>query len=234
MKLGIMQPYLFPYIGYFQLINAVDKFVMYDDVNFIRQGWINRNRVLLNGNAHLFSVPVSGISSYKAINEVELDARSFPLWRTKFYKTLEASYKKAPFYGEASALVHSVFDAQVNTISEMVAGSIFAVSDYLGLSTQFVPTAAGYRNNHLKAQDRVLDICRQEQATAYLNAAGGSELYSKEVFAEHGIKLNFIATGNISYQQFSQPFVPHLSIIDLLMFNPQENIREFLNCYELV
>lgn len=234
MILGIMQPYLFPYIGYFQLINAVEKFVIYDDVNFIRQGWINRNRILLNGNAHLFTVPVKSISSFKAINEVEIDQKSFPQWKIKFFKTFDAAYKKSPHYKEISAVVTDVFEAQVRTINEMASKSIFTIAEYLNLPTHFVLSSSIYNNVHLKAQERVLDICLQEKASTYINAKGGCELYSKKVFAKNRITLKFVSTGSICYKQFSEPFVPHLSIIDVLMFNSKEYVNQFLNCYELV
>jgi hypothetical protein len=234
MTLGIMQPYLFPYIGYFQLINAVEKFVIYDDVNFIKQGWINRNRILLNGNAHLFTVPIKSISSYKAINEVEVDQKGFSQWKAKFYKTLDTAYRKAPHYKETIDLVTTVFEAPARTINEMASKSILTVCEYLNFSTCFVVSSIIYNNAHLKAQERVLDISLRENATTYINAAGGSELYSKKVFADNGITLKFIHTKAVHYQQSSEPFVPHLSILDLLMFNSKECVRQFLNCYELV
>jgi hypothetical protein len=234
MTVGIMQPYLFPYIGYFQLINAVEKFVIYDDVNFIRQGWINRNRILLNGAAHLFTLPVKSISSYTAISETRIDQKSFPQWRTKFYKTLAVAYKKAPYYDEVSAIIATVLEAPAETIGAIASKSIFTIADYLNLFTDFVPSSSAYNNTHLKAQERVLDICRQEKASAYINAAGGSELYSKEIFADNGITLKFISTKAINYQQLSAPFVPHLSILDVLMFNSKENVRQYLNSYDLV
>lgn len=234
MKLGIMQPYLFPYIGYFQLISAVDKFVIYDDVNFIKQGWINRNRILLNNAPHLFTVPVKNISSYTTINEVILDEKNFPKWKTKFTKTLENAYKKAPHYSEIKPLVIEVLETPVHTISELAAKSIITVSDYLDMATNFVTSSTTYKNKHLKAQERVLDIVKQEKATTYINVVGGGELYSKKVFAQHGFALKFISPTAIHYQQSTPNFVPHLSIIDILMFNTKEKIQELLNCYELI
>lgn len=93
MKIAIMQPYIFPYIGYFQLINAVDKFIIYDDVNYIKQGWINRNKILLNNEDYLFTFPLKNASSYKKINEIELSENLYSKWKIKFFKTLEV-YKK--------------------------------------------------------------------------------------------------------------------------------------------
>ena len=229
-----MQPYIFPYIGYFQLVNAVDKFVFYDDVNFIKQGWINRNRILVNGQPHLFSIPVKGISSFKLINEVQIDQNVFALWKNKFYKTFDAAYKKAPYYAEVRTLAMAVTDTPAISIADMASKSILVVAEYLDIKTIFVSSSAMYQNTHLKAQDRVIDICLREKASEYINVIGGKELYSKDDFLNRGITLRFIAPQSIAYKQFSEPHIQYLSIMDVLMFNPKEKIKHFLNCYELV
>lgn len=234
MKLAVMQPYLFPYLGYYQLINAIDKFVVYDDVSFIKQGWINRNRILLNGVSHIFTVPIKNISSFKNINETEIDVNNFRHWKSKFYKTLSSAYYKAPHYNEIKALIEAVFDSPAQTINEMASESILKIAEYLNLPVNFVLTSSIYNNSSLKGQERVLDICFQEKASVYINAAGGSELYSKKTFADNGICLKFISSETVKYQQFLEPFVPHLSIIDVLMFNSKDKVNTFLNCYELV
>lgn len=234
MKLGIMQPYIFPYIGYFQLINAVDKFVFYDDVNFIKQGWINRNRILLNGKDHLFTIPVKDVSSFRLINEAEIDQKSFPQWKKKFYKTVTAAYSKAPNYSQINELIIKILDTPASTISEVGKNSIIEIAKNLQLQTFFILSSTLYDNAHLKAQERVIDICKKEQATEYLNASGGSELYSKISFKKENIELSFIKTKHIIYKQLSEHFVPNLSIIDALMFNTKEQISQFLNSYDLV
>lgn len=223
-----MQPYIFPYIGYFQLINAVDRFVVYDDVTFIKGGWINRNKILLNGAAHVFTVPLKNASSFVTIGKTEINHVLYDGWKNKFLKTLEQAYKKAPFYEAGCVLVTGVLNSNAYTIAELAAKSIKDTCNYLGISTEFVLTATHYGNSELKAEERVKDICRREGANTYINATGGRELYDKDDFEKAGLKLQFIKTHSISYPQLGGEFVPWLSIIDVLMFNSQETIQGFL------
>ena len=234
MNLGIMQPYFFPYIGYFQLIRAVDRFIAYDDVTFIKQGWINRNRILANGSPLLFSVPLSGAGSHTLIRDVSINNALYAGWRKKFYKTLEQYYRKAPQYEKVLPMIKDVMASESQLISTFALHSIKAVCAYLALTTELVETAINYNNSHLKAEDRVIDICRQEGAQTYVNATGGQELYSHDNFKRNGIELKFLKCKNISYKQPGSPFVPWLSIIDVLMFNPPGVVRELIDQYELV
>ena len=232
MKVGIMQPYIFPYIGYFQLINAVDKFVIYDDVNFINKGWINRNRTLNNGKESLFSIPLKEASQNKLINEIEVNWDS--VWKSKFLKTLEQCYKKAPFYQESLSIIERTLQVDKKPISKVIEQNLRLICEYLNIKTELVSSSAMYQNTHLKSQERVLDICLQENATQYINPIGGLELYDTDFFNVKDIKLNFIKSKPIEYSQFKNEFVPWLSMIDVLMFNSKEKIIEFLDNYELV
>lgn len=232
MKLAIMQPYIFPYIGYFQLINAVDKFVIYDDVNFINRGWINRNRILVNGKDSLFTIPLKEASQNKLINEIEVNWDSN--WKNKWLKTLEQSYKKAPYFEAILPLIQATLASEKLIFSEIIVENLQLICTYLGIGTQIVPSSSIYQNTQLKAQERILDICLQEQANHYINPIGGMELYNKEVFAEKQIQLNFIKTQAIQYPQFKNEFVPWLSIVDVLMFNSVEDIKSYLDKYELI
>lgn len=235
MKLAIMQPYIFPYIGYFQLVAAVDRFVIYDDVTFIKQGWINRNNILVNNNAHLFTVPLEKASSFTNIKDTFLNPKFYPAWRDKFLKTITQNYKKAPLYSEAFNLVESVLSAECDTISQLATNSITKVADYLGLKTAFVPSSTIYNNSNLKSQERVLDICRQEKASSYINPIGGQELYSRADFSDKGLTLHFIKSRPVQYRQFSETdFIPWLSIIDQLMFVEKPELTELLNQYDLI
>jgi hypothetical protein len=233
-KVGIMQPYFFPYIGYFQLISVVDKFIAYDDVTFIKQGWINRNRMLANGSPLLFSVPLSGAGSHTLIRDVSINKALYAGWRKKFYKTLEQYYRKAPQYETVLPLIRDVLDSEPQLISIFALYSIKAVCAYLAIKTEIVETAINYNNSNLKAEDRVIDICRQEGAQSYVNAAGGRELYSHYNFERNGIDLKFLRSRDISYKQLGYPFVAWLSIIDVLMFNTPESVYQFVNQYDLV
>lgn len=227
-----MQPYLFPYVGYFQLINAVDKFVIYDDVNFIKRGWIHRNNILVNGQANLFTVPLSKPSQNNLINEIAL-GNDWQQWVEKFLKTMEQAYKKAPHFTAVYELIQSVFLVDTTQISALATESIKQVSNYLEINTEIVDSSEIYKNAELKSQERILDICLQEKATHYINPTGGRELYSKQLFADNGILLNFIESKKIVYPQFKTEFVPWLSIIDLLMFNDITTIHAFLKEFTL-
>ena len=189
MTLAIMQPYLLPYIGYMQLIHAVDTFVLYDDVAFINRGWVNRNRLLINGQEHLFTVPLKDASQNKRINEVHL--ADDPKWRSKLLKTIEQGYRKAPCYQTVMPLTEKIINFTTDSIADLVHFSLVELNQYLGITTRLVKSSAIYTNAELKAQERILDICRQENATHYINPIGGIELYDKPTFAQAGIELSF-------------------------------------------
>jgi hypothetical protein len=232
MRLAIMQPYIFPYIGYFQLISAVDKFVMYDDVNFINRGWINRNNLLVNGKANLFSIPVSNASQNRLIREISI--ADDVAWKIKLLKTIEHSYKKAPLFQVIFPIIESVLSENIKYINDLARLSIKAVTDYLGLVVSFVDSSVCYDNTHLKGQFRILDICKQEGADHYINPIGGMEIYSREMFDTEGITINFIKSLPIEYNQFDQAFVPNLSFIDVLMFNERPKVLQLLSQFQLV
>jgi hypothetical protein len=232
MTLAIMQPYFLPYIGYYQLIKAVDKFVIYDDVNFINRGWINRNNILSGNAAMLFTIPLMGASQNRLIREIEIMEDN--TWRKRLVKTVEQAYRKAPYFEETNALFNRILFADNQKIGALATVSIRSIADYLDMDTEFVTSSAIYANDHLKAQERILDICRKENADHYINPIGGMELYSRELFEAAGIKLNFIKSGPIAYRQFNDGFVPNLSILDVLMFNSKEQVKGMLDQYELI
>ncbi|WP_044102403.1 WbqC family protein [Acinetobacter pittii] len=234
MKLAIMQPYFMPYIGYFQLINTVDKFIFYDDVTFIKQGWINRNQILINNQASLFSIPLSNASSHVLIKDVLVTEKAYDKWKKSFLNSILFSYKKAKNYEAISNLIHSILEQQPQTISELAIKSVIEVSRYLGIKTEFEISSEIYKNTYLSGQDRVLDICKSENALTYINPIGGVELYSKNVFLQNGVELFFIQSNKSIYKQFSDEFVPFLSIIDVMMFNDVEEIQQQLKHFHLI
>jgi len=233
MKLGIMQPYLFPYLGYFQIISAVDKFVLYDDVAFMKQGWVNRNQILLNGQAHLFSVPLQGASSNRAIRETPVSHREYPRWKDKFLKMVAVVYAKAPHFERTRALLTDVIDPAPGSIGDLATRSILATCRLLELPAPIEQSSTVYANGHLRAQDRVLDICAREGARYYINATGGRDLYAHDTFASRGVELRFLRSRLPAYRQFNHEFVPALSILDVLMFNPPEAVRGMMTEYDL-
>ena len=231
MNLAIMQPYMFPYIGYFQLIRSVDKFVFLDDVSFRKQGWINRNRILVNGQPHAFCVPVVDASQNRKINQTQIGSST--KWQNKLIRTISLYYKRAPQYREVMPLVERVVTSGAVTISELAIESVESVCQYLNMRTNFTKSAARYSNDHLRGQDRILDICNKEDANVYVNRPGGRSLYSRESFSEKGVDLRFIRTLSFDYRQFSETFVDNLSIIDMLMFNDKVTTLLCLDRFEL-
>lgn len=228
-----MQPYLFPYIGYFQLIQSVDRFVIYDDVAFIKQGWINRNRMLINGAPSFFTVPVKDASSYRLICETFIDDdRQHARWPEKVLKSFDTAYRRAPQFANVFPLLESVFATSPARIAELAVASVKAVARFLEIRTTFVDSSSIYANAHLKSEERVLAICAAEQATEYVNLPGGRSLYAPQRFEAHGITLAFLEPRPIEYRQFDGAFVPWLSIVDVLMFNPIEAVRSYLNAYD--
>lgn len=234
MKIAVMQPYIFPYIGYFQLINAVDKFVFYDDVNFIKKGWINRNRILVNGSDFMFTIPLFKASQNNLILESYIQKEVYDQWKNKFLHTIEINYKKAPEFNNIFPMIVNFFDSDHETICDIAIDSIKKVSNYIGIKTTFINSSEAYNNRGLEKQKRLVDICKQENANHYINALGGQELYKKEDFLKEEIKLDFIKTLPITYKQINNDFVPWLSIIDVLMFNTVVEIKEMLNKFELI
>jgi len=229
MKIAIMQPYLFPYIGYWQLINAVDKFVIFDDVNYIHKGFINRNKILAGGKPHQFTLNLIGASQNKLINKIQIEKNY-----SKILKTIEFNYKKSAQFNNFFPLLKSIFDQKETNLAKFIGNSLKKISEYIEIKTDFVFSSEIKKNNEFKNQDKIIDICQKLKTTHYINAINGKKLYDKMLFKKNNIKLNFIQTKSFEYQQFNNDFVPYLSIIDVLMFNDLDNIKSLLNLYELI
>ncbi len=233
MTLAIMQPYFLPYIGYVQLLNAVDTFVLYDDVAFINRGWVNRNRLLVNGKEFLFTVPLKDASQNKRIRDIAFGDDQ--KWRGKLLQTIRQSYRKAPQFDAVWPVAEAMIQYDAPNIADYILYSVEQLAAYLSINTRIVPSSTIYANEHLRAQERILDICQQEQATRYINPIGGQELYDKPTFAQANIELFFIKSKPIEYPQFAgYPFIPWLSILDVLFFNDLTQIKTLLADYELI
>ena len=220
MKIAINQPFTFPYIGYFQLISVVDKFILYDDVTFMKQSWINRNRILLNNRAHFITIPLAGASSFKLITETYIQQNSKAI--SKLLKTIKQAYCKAPYFKDVFCLIDDLFSMieKEKRISKIAYYSLKNFSKYLGIKTEFEFSSEKYpQTKNLGRKNRLFEILKINNANEYVNLPGGKVLYSKKEFLNHGIKINFIDRGEIIYKQFNNSFVPWLSIIDVLMFN---------------
>lgn len=232
MKIGIMQPYFLPYIGYWQLLNAVDKYVIYDDVNYIKGGWINRNRILINKEAKYFNVKLNSASPNKLINEVEVSLDK--IYQKKLLKTIEENYKKAPFFYEVFPVIQEIIENEETNLAKYLEYSIKEICSYLDIKTKILISSDLEKNNFLKGKDKVIEICKKLDGTEYYNAIGGQELYSFKEFKNNGIELKFLKTELIEYKQLKNQFIPNLSILDIMMFNSKEKIVEFLNNYTLI
>lgn len=232
MKIGIMQPYFFPYLGYWQLMNAVDTYVMLDDVSFIKRGWINRNQIKGPNGPLKVDIQIRDISQNKNINEHTLfrDEKH----NAKMFKTLEMCYHKAPYYADTMALIQRVMNCGEENLARFLAFGIREIARYLGMNTNFYFSSELEKDNSLKAQDRILEICSVLGADTYINAIGGRELYHAEDFEKRGMKLYFLKMDeDIVYEQGKGEFLPSLSIIDVMMYNSPKGIQELLNCFTL-
>lgn len=224
---AVMQPYLFPYIGYFQLAAQADRFVFSNDLKFINRGWINRNRLRVNNEPWLFTVPLHRPSDNCLIDEAQvlLDDR----FMLKFMRTLRHHYARAPHFEEVLALCEAVFENPPATIDQLASRSVCQVMAYLDLPFDSCDARGRYGNRQLKGEERVIDIVRQEKGTRYLNLPGGRELYDAGHFAAAGIELAFVDPVNEPYRQAGEPFMPYLSILDVLLCNDRETVCRWLH-----
>jgi len=234
MRLAIMQPYILPYIGYFQLINAVDKFVIYDNIQFTKKGWINRNRILVNGHDEYITLPLKKDSDYLNVNERVL-ADIFPETKIKLLRKLTDAYKKAPQFEVLFPLLLKIINSEEINLFKYIYSALKVVCNYLEINTEIIISSTIPINHQLKSHEKVIAICKELEATNYVNPIGGMELYSFEIFKKNGIDLKFIKTNLIEYKQFNYDFTPWLSIIDVLMFNSKENVQnQIISGYTII
>jgi hypothetical protein len=227
MKIAIMQPYLFPYIGYFQLMNAVDEFIVYDNIQFTKKGWINRNRILFNGKDIYISLPLKKDSDYLDIIDRTL-ADTWLKEREKMINRLIEGYKKAPFFDAAFPVIKKAILLEETNLFKFIFHSLQLLKEYLDINTRLIVSSSIQVDHSLKAGKKVLEICKVRNASTYINPIGGLELYDKAGFKEENINLYFLETGEINYPQLKNDFIPSLSIIDVMMFNSKEQIKEHL------
>ena len=254
MKLAAMQPYFFPYLGYFQLISAVDKIILYDHLNYIRQGWINRNRILLVNCQQVYLLaPIKAQCSYSKIRDILIDNQTN--WRRRNCKQIEMNYRRSPFFEEVYPFVELALAGSEEYLTTLNEVAIRAVCSFLEIPTEIVTSGSEYealevelgkstseiKTFYLRKQQlndiktiRVLEICKKEGAETYINAIGGRGLYDKQVFANSGIDLFFVHSLSYSYRQRSKDFYPDLSILDVLMNCGKAGAQQLLKNYELV
>ena len=233
MAVAIMQPYFFPYLGYFQLVQAVDHFVFYDDVMFIKKGWINRNRILMQGDEFLFTIPLEKQSQNKTIRESTVSwGKEFP---NKFMNQLDSAYKKAPNYAEIRGLVEQVLNRKFESLADLASESVQATWAYLGLEKKFYQSSQLSVSEDLGRAERLIEITKSLGEYSYINAVNGQELYEKGFFKENGIDLHFLKPNLNPYLQgTTKEFVNGLSMIDVLMWNNKEEVVQWLGDSQLI
>ena len=232
MKAAIMQPYFFPYIGYFQLIAAADLFIVYDNIKYTKKGWINRNRMLHSGKDVMFSLPLKSDSDFLDVRDRTLAA---DFNRGKFINQISGAYRRAPYFTQTMPLIEQIVRHDAQNLFKFIHHSIVKICEHLGITTEIRISSDIAINHDLRNQDKVLALCEAVGANTYINAIGGLELYAKHEFQARGIELKFIKSKPFEYAQFGNEFVPWLSIIDVMMFNPIEVVREGVAVnYELI
>lgn len=232
-KIGIMQPYFFPYIGYFQLMHAVDEFVVYDNIKYTKKGWINRNRILNNGKDVYITLPLKKDSDYLHVCDREL-SESWHTERRKMLNLITASYQGAPQYAAAFPVIHNALLYEEMNLFAFIYHSLQLTKDYLGIKTPLVVSSEIKINHDLRAEQKIMAITKARNADMYINPIGGTELYNKDAFKDNSIRLHFLKTSDVHYSQFKNNFLSSLSIIDVMMFNSKEAIQKMLAFYALV
>lgn len=221
-----MQPYFLPYIGYYQLIAAVDAFVVYDNIKYTKKGWINRNRMLVAGSVKTFSLPLKGAADSLQIVQREIAADFQP---QKLLNQIKAAYARAPGLAQTLPLLERIIGNRCLNLFGFLRESILATSAHLALDTRIITSSTIAIDHELKGQDKVIALCQALGADTYVNAIGGVDLYSRDDFRDCGIDLKFIRAQPFEYAQDGDEFVPWLSIVDVLMRNPLDVVRWHVN-----
>ncbi len=233
-KIAIMQPYIFPYIGYMNLVNESDIFVFYDDVNFIKKGWINRNKIILNGDSYRFTLPLEGASQNKLIKDIKID--NLNIFSDKFLAQINTVYKNSMYFKETKNYIEDVLFSNTNSIGDIAANSVEKFFNYIDVEKIFIRSSKNFSSSFtLKKADRLIRITKELNSKHYINSIGGADLYSKEYFNKLGVKLNFVCPKINEYLQFNTKlFIPNLSIIDLMMNLSIVDLKKHLKSYVLI
>jgi hypothetical protein len=231
-RVAIMQPYFLPYLGYFQLLDTVDLFIVYDNIKYTKKGWINRNRMLHSGEAAVFSLSLKGASDSLDVCDREL-AASFD--RQRLLNQMAGAYRQAPYFAEVFPLLEKIVRHQDTNLFRYLHHSLVCMCEHLGIRTEIRVSSSIPMDHSLQKQDKVLALCAAVGATTYVNPIGGVPLYSAEQFRAQNVELRFIQPILQEYTQFDAAFVPALSIVDVLMFNPLQTVRSWVSAgYTLV
>jgi hypothetical protein len=231
MKVAIMQPYFFPYIGYFQLLASVDVLILYDNIKYTKKGWINRNRMLRNGQDTMFTLPLKSASDFQDICDRELAATFDP---DKLVGQFREAYQRAPYFEQTFELIERVIRHEDANLFCYLYNSLIQTCKHLGIGTKIRLSSQIAIDHTLKSQEKVLALCESMGADVYVNSIGGVELYSRDLFRKNRIELKFLQSRPFEYAQFGAAFVPWLSIIDVMMFNSTDAIRTHITTQAMV
>ncbi len=227
-----MQPYFLPYIGYWQLISAVEKIVIYDNIKYTKKGWINRNRFLQNDKESIFSVPLKKDSDYLNIAERRI-ADNFK--RNDLTNQLREAYRKAPYFKSFMPILADIINYKTDNLFEYILNSIKEITKIFEIKTEIIISSSVNCDHTKKSKEKVQEICAAINAKIYINAIGGIDLYSKQNFETNKLKLLFLKTKIVPYKQNAQTFIPNLSIVDLFMFLPLQEIKnQHIPSFELI
>lgn len=222
-----MQPYFFPYIGYFQLISEADEFIVYDNIQFSKKGWINRNRILINGSDAYITLSLKKDSDYLDVKNRYL-SDDWHIESKKMLNRITEAYRKAPFFEATFPLIQKSLMFEDKQLFNFIFNSLNLTKNYLDIKTKLIVSSTIPINHELKSTQKVIALCKHQKATTYINPIGGVELYNKKEFSQEGLELKFLKSNNIIYPQLKNEFIPFLSMIDVMMFNSKEEIKNYL------
>ena len=233
-KLAVMPPYFFPYIGYFQLLHAVDLWIMYDNIEFTKGKYHNRNFLVFNGKREVFTVNLKKTSDFAMIGDREISLEYRQKTCNKILSRIQQNYRKAPYFNEVFPWVKDVFEFPDNNLFNFADHSVKKVAEYLGIKTEIITSSSIDIDHSLRNKYRLFEFCKHFNIQYYLNPEGGVSLYNKEEFAQKGIDLHFHYAHQPEYHQIhSEKFEPYLSIIDIMMHCSVSEIQEILNDYHI-
>jgi len=233
MKIGIMQPYFLPYLGYFQLMAACDQFVVYDNIKFTKKGWINRNRMLLNGADHMFTLPLRNDSDFLDVDQRFL-GDNFEKEKNKILGQVRSAYARAPQFSHAYPVIEEIFSFADRNLFHFIWYSLLRMREYLGITTPLVVSSTVEIDHALKGKYKVMELCKALSGDAYINPIGGMELYDKDEFRANGIGLQFHKMKPVIYRQFGDSFITSLSVLDVIMFNDKDTLGRLLTEFDLI
>ncbi len=206
-------------------MNAVDQFVVYDNIEYTKKGWINRNRLLQNGAAEVFTIPLAKAPDNFHVVQREIAATYNP---TKLLNKFKSAYFRAPNWTNTVGLISRILLEEERNLFRFILASLTAIRETLKITTEIKISSSIEIDHQLRGESKVIAICKALNATDYINPAGGIDLYSEEAFARQGIKLHFLKPQTVRYKQLFDSFIENLSIIDVMMFNAEDEITNYL------